>query len=380
MKLTHLPAALAVLLTCLGLGPPAVAAPDPSSRDRQQVVLRGTLLDDGRPLAGTVWYWIEDQRVGAPGTPAAPRTGSLYVGSDGRYEIRLSAARLPPYLVDRGRQVDLFLVAESGLRQLTYATSVDLRSGVPVVADLRLGSDPALVKVPAVSSLARLDPAGCATVNGPKHRLQEKFMKVENWRGAPATVTQGRSSSHTLGIGVGTSFSGSPVRWHLAGTDTVSRSIEESQSGIVQKWAWNLVNYQDVQTTCSDGRGNTTRYTTRSPTGINTAFSRFTIAGSSPLLTEHCQRRKRGYDLTKNTARNETVSGGVDLGPISVSAQSGWNEGTKYHVDVTRISWQCWNNKDGVNDSSVVQFRSRRYQAEPCGRGAPRCWRPDGLH
>ncbi len=94
-------------------------------------------------------------------------------------------------------------------------------------------------------------------------------MKVENWRGAPAVVTQGRAS---------------------------------------------------------------TRYVTRSPIGINTAFSRFTVAGSRPPLTEHCQRRKRGYDMTKNSARNQTVSGGVDIGPISVSAQSGWNEGTKYHV------------------------------------------------
>ncbi len=301
----------------------------------------------------------------------------MNIGSDGRYEVRLSAASLPPHLVGRGRQVDVFLVAESGFRQRTYATSVDLRSSAPAVADFRFGSDADLVKVPAVSSLARLDPAGCATVNGSKHRLQEKFMKVENWRGAPATVTQGRSSSHTLGIGVGTSFSGSPMKWHAAGTETVSRSIDESQSGIVQKWAWNLVNYRDVQTSCSDGRGHTTRYTQRSPLGINTAFSRFTIAGSSPLLTEHCRRRQRGYDMTKNTARNETVSGGVDLGPISVSAQSGWNEGTKYHVDVTHISWQCWNHPDGVNASSVVQFRLRRFQSEPCDRIADaRCHGP----
>jgi hypothetical protein len=395
MQLIRRTAAVAATILCLTAGPPVQAAPEHERSDQGIAVLHGRLIDDGRRQAGTVWYWIEDQRAGAPGTRANPRMGSVEVGADGRYEIRLSPASLPGHLVYRGHQVDLFLVAETGLRQLTHATSIDLRQPEPTVADFRFGGGASVVArapdgtstrsamqpltVPRASSLTRMDPVGCGTIRGDKHRLHERFMKVENWRGAPAVVTQGRASTHTLGVGVGSSFSGSPVKWHAAGTETVSRSIQESQSGIVQKWVWNLVNYQDSHTRCSDGRGHTTRYVTRSPIGINTAFSRFTVAGSRPLLTQHCQRRKRGYDMTKNTARNETVAGGVDIGPINVSAQSGWNEGTKYHVDVKTISWQCWSNKDGIGRSAVVQFRWRRYQSEACGRDAARCRVPAQL-
>jgi hypothetical protein len=370
MKDNRLAAAVAVLILCLTGGALAPASGTSSTDAPSQpraIALHGRLLDEGRPRPGTVSYWIEDQRGGPPGSPAAPGTGRIQVGDDGRYEIRVAADTLPDRLLHQGQQIDLFLVAESGGRQLTHATSVEL--GRPAVADFRFGTS-ASVRVPRRSSLTTLDPAACATVNGRRHRLHEKFMKVDNWRGAPASVTQGRSSTHVLGVGVGSSFSGSPMRWSASGTRTVSQRIEETQGGIVQKWAWNLVNYQDTHITCSDGRGHTTRYTKRTPTGINTAFSRFTPVGSTRKYTAHCIRRSPDYEMTKNTARATTVAGGVDIGPISVSAQSGWNEGTKYHVDLVRSSWQCWSDRDGLSESAVVQFRWKRYQSEPCDRPA----------
>jgi hypothetical protein len=386
MRPHPLTAALAVLLLYL-TGGPLPAASGTSSAETASgpppIALHGRLLEQGRPRPGTVWYWIGDQRGGAPGTPAAPAVGAIPVGADGGYEIRIARRLLPRRLVSRSGTVDLFLVAESGGRQLTYAATVDPARAD--VADFRFGF-PASIRssagagataaqqvsraVPAELSLTRLDPAGCAAANGRVHRLQEKFMRVDNWRGAPASVTQGRSSAHVLGVGVGASFSGSPVRWSASGTRTVAQSIEETQHGIVQKWAWNLVNYQDTHLTCSDGRGHTVRYTKRAPTGINTAFSRFTPAGSGPTYTAHCIRRSPSYEMTKNSARATTVAGGVDLGPISVSAQSGWNEGTRFHVRVLRRSWQCWSDPDGIAQSAVVQFRWKRYQSEPCDRHA----------
>jgi hypothetical protein len=403
--------------------------------------VRGIITSDAAGAAAArLWTLILDTGRGAVGTRTATQILRVPVTDSGTYRVRLNPSALTPELLYRGRQLNLLLLADLGGRLLPYATSVTLtqdpqRGGQPGRARFvpatwpattqrdsavsATGTTPATVdfsfgaradtvsprgRLPAAAtsytaraadaafelpdSMSWFDPAACSTTWGRWYYPHEKFMRVQNWRGAPATVTQGRSSTHTLGVGVAFSTPGAPTTWRAAGTLSVSRNIVESIPNIVQKWIWNKVNYRDEIMRCTDGRGHVATYTNRRPMGINTAFSRETALGPATTYTAHCIRRAAGYSMVKDTARNLSVTAGVDIGPLSVSAQSGWDNGTSYRVKATRRSWLCWNSAQGPDASHTVQFRWKRFQSEPCDRqaqqrtqrGLSRCRTRDRVH
>ncbi|MEV7428320.1 hypothetical protein AB0N29_01765 [Nocardioides sp. NPDC092400] len=374
------------------------------------------LRDDGSPTAGFVWYSVAEAgpaRGAKPGTAFDAVEGLVAVGADGAYAIRLNPEELaPPYWLP-GNRILVNMVAEVDGEQMQWGTTVDLSrtaSTAPWVAGRTTPSAPAqplaldfdfgakegtaaqrsiagdavplatgaAMKAPASASLAHRAPGTCTNTYGKKTKPLEKFMRVMNWAGAPADVTQGTESTHSLGIGTTSSFAGGV--WKAGGQMAVTSNIDETIHDVVSKWIMNKVNYQDRIYTCSDGRGHTTKYTYREGRGVNTAFDKMPKLGTYEKLTRHCKLREPGYELTKKKAVNETVTAGVDLGPINVNAQSGWNEGTRFFVETTRKSWVCWSNGEGIGASSIVQFRKNRFRTEPCGRNGgvgARC-RPSG--
>jgi hypothetical protein len=69
-------------------------------------------------------------------------------------------------------------------------------------------------------------------------------------------------------------------------------------------------------------------------------------------------QRGRRQALWKLKARNVTYSGGVDAGPINVSAQSGWNVETKIGWEMTKRTKICGSSSDGWVQSASIDARA----------------------
>jgi hypothetical protein len=191
---------------------------------------------------------------------------------------------------------------------------------------------------------------------GPWRRnTREHFMNVYAWSGAMARVDQtlGAASSHTLGIAVRT-----PEGWGASGTSTrsISNGAGQEVTGVADAGIWNSWNYRDFYGRTTAGPINCIKVV---PVSIYDIFNEpYTYAGHQNF-SQACVRKSRGATLRKNTAKNVTYSTGVDIGPFSVSAQSGYNEGTEVRWGVTRNSRACGNNPDGWIHSSEVDVRAR---------------------
>jgi hypothetical protein len=206
----------------------------------------------------------------------------------------------------------------------------------------------------------------CRTTLGAKHYGKpERFMYVNNWAGAKATVTQGSGTTHTLGIAMKLAGEG----WSADGgyTKSISTSNHATQKNVVDRWVKNKVNYQDVKI---EGLCEYPGQRTESrPYSMHTLISGLT---NTPFLPElrnpaECQRRGKNYGYTKNETSNLTVSRGVDLGTVKVQAHSGWSRETSFTIDVDRPTKECWSNVDGPEHSRYVHYRAAK-RTEPCGR------------
>lgn len=77
--------------------------------------------------------------------------------------------------------------------------------------------------------------------------------------------------------------------------------------------------------------------------------------------------------ITKSSGKNTTISKGVDVGPVSVSAQSGWNRATKVVYKVKKKTKYCWSSPEGPLQSAWIEFRKPTTQTEPCRRLRAHC-------
>lgn len=218
----------------------------------------------------------------------------------------------------------------------------------------------------AQSEFARKHP--CTKTFGKKHYdKRERFMYVNNWVGAKAKITQGSGTTHTLGIGMKLAGKG----WSASGdyTSSVSTSNQATRGNVVDRWIRNSVNTQDVhyRGLCEYPGQRTERRTY----SIHTLIDGVSIRPTLPEMDSPagCQRRGRDYGYTKDSTSNMTVSGGLDLSTVKVSALSGWDRETSFTIDVDKATKECWSNAEGPEHSRYVHYRAWK-RTEPCGRDA----------
>jgi len=172
--------------------------------------------------------------------------------------------------------------------------------------------------------------------------LPEYFMQAYAWSGAYATVVQKYGNDHTLGIAY--SATGSDASFKQSGSISTNMAASASRSGVADAYVWNKVNYRDYVSSCSASK-------TRKPYSVNALLTNFTYSAHPSWST--CQTYSGGT-YTKSQGTNVTYSAGMDIGPINVSAQSGWNSNTEITWTVTSRTKLCGNSSAGWVSSSIA--------------------------
>ncbi|WP_353510926.1 hypothetical protein [Intrasporangium sp.] len=167
-------------------------------------------------------------------------------------------------------------------------------------------------------------------------------MQAYAWSGALATVIQKNGNDHTLGIGF--SSTGSNSGFKQSGTQSTNMAPSASRSGVADTYVWNKVNYRDYYSSCSPS-------VTRKPYSVNALLSNFTY---TPHVTWSTCTTYRGGTYTKYQGTNVTYGAGLDIGPINVSAQSGWKSNTEIAWTVTKRTTLCANSASGWVSSSLA--------------------------
>ena len=180
------------------------------------------------------------------------------------------------------------------------------------------------------------------TVGSTYSGLSEYFLKAYAWSGALATVSQSYGVDHTLGIGVRSNSSGA---WSTSGTSTISLNASGSRGGVADATVYNRVNYRDYSNTCWAS-------TQRKPIGVYSLLSSFTYA---PHVTWSACTIYTGGTYTKTAGTNSTYGSGVNLGPIGVSAQSGFNSESKIAWTVTARTKLCGSSSLGWVSSGQAE-------------------------
>lgn len=369
--------------------PQAQAAASGSAGEALRGVVRG--VSHGQ-FAVYAWPSSDRLAVATEGDQMAmPLIQKGVLGSGGRFSVAIDAARLPQGVVSGNGQVDLQIIVTDGLREATWSTSVAQVGGrwsttmahvakrsAPdeVVFDLagetaELASDardkqidhgPATVGQArsAGAELATSDknlsvlPVGrghfrnsgivyapsetCVTTTGTTYYgLLEHFATVYGWSGATGTMDFDTGSSHTLGVGV--SSSGTAMR--QSGTASIGTSAGATIGNIADAHVKNRVNYRNYYNSCSP-------YEYRKPLSFNALMPSgdFTRAADHNY-TASCANYYPGGTTWKQNVTNYTYSAGVDIGPINVSAQSGWNTATKLTYYVKEKSKICGSSLSG---------------------------------
>lgn len=373
------------------------------SREVSSSIAAGVVTDRGRVAPGAdvvLLAWPSQQvldRVRQGGTAPLHVVGSATTDRLGRFAIDLDPARLPAWTKDRRARVDLELQVADASRQLyfhytalavpgpqrartgtTWAAAASASGSRPGAApDMRfdlgratgwdLANDPATwldeqgrpygkaraaqaAAVAVTQRTGRLDALlrrrdDCHATVGPLiTNLKEHFLNVYAWSGAKGTVTQAAGVDHTLGVGVKVSGGG----WSGSGTSTESFGASASQGNVVNSSAWNRVNYRDYGNTCSV-------VTYRRPVGFYDLLSNDWARVSHTRFTASCSTKLKGADWDTGSAKNRTYGTGMDIGPLNVSAQSGYTSKMNLHFDFTQRSRLCGNSDAGLVASSEVE-------------------------
>ncbi|GAA2105433.1 hypothetical protein [Actinomadura alba] len=398
LKLRYLmiPAAC-VPLTIAGLPTGAwsasTAADAPTAATATGTLASGMVANDGTAIGhasvvAVAWPRPEVLATAAKGaTFTLPVVARTKTDAAGRFTLRLDETSLPARFRGTGGQVDIEMIAADSVREVHWrqtvtpsgAANVQSVAGpsgtVPASFTFDLGRRPSVLEGSAAGSgtntlaAAHADSGGAAksyataaarrpcgsplsVTMGPRHNgLREKFMKVLAWSGAKATVEQTTSSTHQLGVGA--KYSGE--NWSASGKVSVQTRIEggASTDNVADAYVWNKVNYRDIIVKCIAPSGGWTR-TDRTPTGFNDLNADFTRAPHTNL--RFCATKLPGK-YWKTRGRNTTFETGVDMGPISVSAQAGFDSNTKLQYVVTRKSKLCGNSSAGWLSSSQIESR-----------------------
>ena len=343
-----------------------------------------------------VYAWPSPDRLAQLGNGGRVDMSLIQSGSlsGGGFSVRMDPAHMPQGVIAGNGHVDLRVVVTDGDREAAWDTSVSSQNGRwnttrahtarltgvdQVTLNLasetaELASDPRDKQIgQGATSVGAARKAGgqlkgsektltvkragsgyfrrsgivnaptetCVTSAGTWHYgLREHFAKVFGWSGAKGTMDFDTGSSHTLGVGVD---GGSGFR--QSGTASIATSSGATVTGIADANVLNRVNYRDYISSCG--------YTTRKPMGFYAILPSgdFTYAGDTNYTTG-CSYYYPGGTPWKSSVTNYTYSAGVDIGPVNVSAQSGWNTATKMTYNVTSRSKICGSSSAGWLSSS----------------------------
>lgn len=236
------------------------------------------------------------------------------------------------------------------------APSGRLVSAAKAAATTRSRITPASPKILSLAKLAATDvvvdaPDTCDFIPGTKYfGRPEHFVNVytDNNDTASAHVSESSTATHTLGVGITRNGGAS---WSVSGSSSITRS---STTGVTsanrtRAWGyWNKVNYQDMRNTCG--------YTIRKAIGFYDMISA-DIDGSVAMiwLTTSCGRHAKGDQWDTGGATAATFSGGVDIGPINVSAQTGFATSENVHYTFLKAGSISGNDTGGPVQSSKVE-------------------------
>lgn len=276
-----------------------------------------------------------------------------------------ASARLAPQ--PALEQVTARLLAARAQAATVSSIIFDAATGIARVAT---GEHPFTAEAPTSATVDAAAPRAGACRITPKDKhygRPERFMYADNWKGAKYLFTQTKGTSHTLGIAIkpeGKNWSAS-----AGSTKSIANEDTDTLDKQVGKWARNKVNYQDFYMRFCPGPGGIER-TERRPTSQHSLLVK-SAKGQRPFFaTADCQPVGTNYTKTKNEVSNAAVSAGVNLGVVSVSAQSGFSDGSSWYVDVSRRSKMCFSNIEGPVQSRYVRFMKRGNKASGSCRPA----------
>jgi hypothetical protein len=206
----------------------------------------------------------------------------------------------------------------------------------------------------AATSAGRVSVAGLPTevcqnyVIRDVNNRPEVFARVFAWSGAKGMVDLNVDSEHQLGVAVAQSG-----RWDSSGTKKISTAAGATVKNVVDAQALNKVNYRDYGNTCYPSSS-----VWRRPRNFRALIPGAEFRYAGHVSYRHCNTYTAGQTIWKLKARNVTYSGGVDAGPINVSAQSGWNVETKIGWEMTKRTQICGSSSDGWVESSSIDARA----------------------
>lgn len=366
----------------------ALAPTAASAAPSVQSYAAGTVQVFGDPVAGATvvgWAWPDtDTLAGAPdGAQLQPLLlGTATTGPDGRYALSVDPSRIPAgYREPDGTvAIETLTTTPSGTSMLwetsvrwdaaaagfsnattgevvgpATTTAEDLGAGTAENTGADPNDDVSQAVAVAPAAVPAVSAGGCTWSAGAWHKgLPERFLDVDAWKGAPGVVTERDSTTHTLGIGV--SDTGSFADLTAGGTmaiDATTVTGHEADSGpLVNTRVADRANYRDFAMWCD---GHLMKWRERRPVSMYDYLdSDLFVHIPHTYYYSSCGGKRVGQHWTTSSAHAAAVGGGVDLGPVTVSAQAGYDDSTSVKFTWNQDGYICGDNTLGPLQSSHI--------------------------
>ncbi|HSV38154.1 MAG TPA: hypothetical protein VLI04_05285 [Nocardioidaceae bacterium] len=329
-----------------------------AAAETDPIVVVGRVTDGGTAASAArvevrVWPTAAELAALPEGGRAEVKVAAVtQADAHGSYRLWLDPVRLRRYISSAGLlDVEVVSAFEGRHDRLAFSTAV----GTTKTIELEVGAG-----APLGGGVDL-----CVIEAGEWYYNQrERFLLVHNWAGAKATVEQAirGDATHTLGLGLKV---GSGA-WESRGTRTMtwSESAEAgvSVSGIVNKALYNSVNYREFLCRGWQSGKILERYVR--PVSFYDLLQEPHVDITHWNLRKGCTVRSTGK-LWKKKGTNQTVKNGVDLPFLDLSAQSGYDAGTRVGFTIKQPTRVCSNSKEGWVTASRIELRST--QAPPPG-------------
>lgn len=184
------------------------------------------------------------------------------------------------------------------------------------------------------------------TLTGTVLNKVEHFVNIETMPGIPETITEEGGATHTLGVGINVGGDG----WSAGGTASITRT-SDSEVDVTDNnphTETNLVDYQNFTNQCA-GR------LEKDPWKFADMLTSDGHAIAATWYTASCGNHSAGTNWNTSDATAITFAGGVDLGVVNVSAQSGYKTSENLHYHFNTDGEVCGNNVEGPLSSSGVE-------------------------
>jgi hypothetical protein len=276
----------------------------------------------------------------AKGSPNATDSWAVMGASDQNpapmvdFDFKAESVNRTPEAADDAGTSHLAPLTEktpSGMARGTLAAAADPVASMSVSADASLTPD----SVPYCYLVA-----GAYSYNNKEH-----FSTLYTESGIPATLTEGTSTTHTMGIATTLDHKS----WSANGSSSITHTSTASATATysTSHTMYNRVNYRDYSNSCT---GRTMRrpynfYDILSNDGVNVAHAWYF----------NCTHHAVTGTWNTGSATEATIGAGVTLPGVTVSAQSGFSGSVDIGFKFNVPGEVCGNNSLGPLSSSVVE-------------------------